>query len=198
MCFWKSETDISFSQLSERLDVASRCYRVQKTVATFRVLRRKESGPVKSSQRTTQLKTSQPTQAQCHQCLPTGRPPKTPESLRKRGCKRRTACGTTAFSKHETKRIVAKEESRVHGKLPIAQRTIVPLGSTSLLSRCRRPSMFMSRSFAFHSGPQPPGTRARESVRLVVLLNAEGRNVGTLHGVVRDNPGEPHTRTSPR
>ena len=67
-------------------------------------LRRKESGPVKSSQRTAQ---------------------------KTHGCKRRTACGTTAFSKQETKRTVAKEECRVHGGLPIAQRTT--LGSTSCL-----------------------------------------------------------------
>ena len=99
--------------------------------------RRKESGQVKSQNYSAENKSTN------SGTMPS--PPKTPESLRKRGCKRRTACGTTAFSKQETKRTVAKEECRVHGRLPIAQRTIVPLGSTSLLSRCRRPRAGIDR-----------------------------------------------------
>ena len=116
---------------------------------------RKEYGPIKSNQRTSHLKTSQPTQAQCHQCLPTGRPPKTPDSLRKRGCKRRTACGTTAFSKQETKRTVSKEERRVHGRLPIAQRTIVPLDDHEPASIAWLPSIRKTSVLSqLHVGPQ--------------------------------------------
>ena len=100
-------------------------------------------------------------------------------------------------------------------QLPIAQRTRVC--STALLSQCRRPRAGINRLRTTpHTSPPfwwrasaktAPLTAAAfgrvrphavTALRTVMSTNAEGQNVGTLHGVVRDNPEDPHTRTSPR